>query len=521
RGWGRSRLQQGKGPWVGGRASRGLASPSQWFTHWPCFGLTQYGRSYVQSVETAMRKLWLTFAPVADKTAAYFHISMDTINWLSLVYLLISIPFGLVATWILDTVGLKCAVILSAWLNMAGSVIRTFSVISFLSLGSLTYTYLFIGQCLCALAQPLVIFSPTKLAALWFPDHQRATANMISSMSNPLGILIANLLSPALVSEEKDIPLMLGLYAIPAVTACILATVGVHDRVPPTPPSASATHSTSQPFFTGLKMLLRNKPYVILMVCFGAGIGMFTCFSALLEQILCVRGYSNFFAGLNGALFTVFGLLGAFLLGLYVDKTRKFIESTKVCFCLTALASIAFAVVSFVNQAVPLALISSLFGFFGFSIYPVAMELAVECSFPVGEGTSTGLIFVSSQIQGVILMLLLQALTVQISAAPFSTCDIEEGGALDWTVSTLGMAGACSVVACFYVIFFHTDYKRLHAEAQALLGSSRGKGQSSVGTCLRPVMVTQGAIHPLGVETNAQCPGLLQGGVTKTLPVEN
>ncbi|KAH1169079.1 hypothetical protein KIL84_013669 [Mauremys mutica] len=325
--------------------------------------------------------LWLTFAPVADKTAAYFHISMDTINWLSLVYLLISIPFGLVATWILDTVGLKCAVILSAWLNMVGSVIRTFSVIRFLSLGSLTYTYLFIGQCLCALAQPLVIFSPTKLAALWFPDHQRATANMISSMSNPLGILIANLLSPALVSEGKDIPLM-------------------------------------------------------------------------------------FFAGLNGALFTVFGLLGAFLLGLYVDKTRQFIESTKVCFCLTALASIAFAVMSrFRNQAVPLALISSLFGFFGFSIYPVAMELAVECSFPVGEGTSTGLIFVSSQIQGVILMLLLQALTVQISAAPFSTCDIEEGGALDWTVSTLVMAGACSVVACFYVIFFHTDYKRLHAEA--------------------------------------------------------
>uniref|UniRef100_A0A8C8RI95 Solute carrier family 49 member 3 n=1 Tax=Pelusios castaneus TaxID=367368 RepID=A0A8C8RI95_9SAUR len=410
--------------------------------------------------------LWLTFAPVADKSASHFHISLDTINWLSLVYLLISIPFGLVATWILDTVGLKSAVILSAWLNMVGSIIRAFSVISFLSLGALNYTYLFIGQCLCALAQPLVIFSPTKLAALWFPDHQRATANMISSMSNPLGILIANLLSPSLVSEEKDIPLMLGVYAIPAVIACILATVGVHDKVPPTPPSASATNSTSEPFFTGLKMLLRNKPYVILMICFGAGIGLFTCFSALLEQILCVMGYSNFFAGLNGALFTVSGLLGAFLLGLYVDKTKQFIESTKICFSLTALASIAFATVSrFRNQTVPLALISSLFGFFGFSIYPVSMELAVECSYPVGEGTSTGLVFVSGQIQGIILMLTLQALTVRTSEAPFSTCDIEGGGALDWTISTLVMAGACSVVACFYVIFFHTSYKRLHAEA--------------------------------------------------------
>ncbi|KAH1168704.1 hypothetical protein KIL84_013294 [Mauremys mutica] len=43
----------------------------------------------------------------------------------------------------------------------------------------------------------------------------------------------------------------------------------------------------------------------------------------------------------------------------------------------------------------------------------------------------------------------------------------------------------------------------------------RGKGQSSVGTCLRPVIVTQGAMHPSGVETNAQCPGLVQGGVIK------
>ncbi|XP_032062341.1 solute carrier family 49 member A3 isoform X1 [Aythya fuligula] len=412
--------------------------------------------------------LWLTFAPVADKIAAYFHISLEMVNWLSIVYLLISIPFGLVATWVLDSVGLRCAVILSAGLNMTGSIIRTFSVMKFMSLGSQNYWYLFAGQCLCALAQPLVIFSPTKLAALWFPDHQRATANMISSMSNPLGILIANVLSPILVPEGKHIPLMLGVYAIPAVTACALAAVGIHEKVPPTPPSASATNSTSQPFLTGLKMLLRNKPYIILAVCFGGGIGMFTCFSALLEQILCEKGYSNVFAGLNGALFTVFGLLGAFLLGLYVDRTRNFIESTKICFCLSALASIVFAVASrFRGQAIALAIASSVFGFFGFAMYPIAMELAVECSYPVGEGTSTGLIFVASQIEGVILMILLQALTVRVSEDPSSTCALDQDGALDWTTPVLVLAGLCSAMACFYVIFFHTDYKRLNAETNS------------------------------------------------------
>ncbi|XP_042309268.1 solute carrier family 49 member A3 isoform X1 [Sceloporus undulatus] len=409
--------------------------------------------------------LWLTFAPVADKTAEYFHTTMDVVNWLSLVYLVISVPVGLLAIWILDTIGLKCAILLCAWLNMIGSIIRIFSVVSFLSLGSLNIVYLLIGQCLCAVAQPLIIFSPTKLAALWFPEHQRATANMVGSMSNPLGILIANLLSPALVKEGKDIPLMLGVYAGPAVFACVLATLGVHDKVPPTPPSASASHSNAPSFSGGLKMLMRNVPYIILTLCLGGGIAIFTCYSALLEQVLCVNGYSDFFSGVSGALFTVSGLIGAFFLGLYVDRTKKFTEATKICLCLTALASIAFAVVSQLrNQTYALAAISSLFGLFGFAVYPVAMELAVECSYPVGEGTVSGLIFVTSQLLGVLFMLLFQSLAVEKKNAPFSTCTADQGGALDWSNAILVMAGLCSMAACFFVVAFHTNYKRIYAE---------------------------------------------------------
>lgn len=31
----------------------------------------------------------------------------------------------------------------------------------------------------------------------------------------------------------------------------------------------------------------------------------------------------------------------------------------------------------------------------------------------------------------------------------------------------LVLAGLCSAMACFYIIFFHTDYKRLHAETNS------------------------------------------------------
>lgn len=46
------------------------------------------------------------------------------------------------------------------------------------------------------------------------------------------------------------------------------------------------------------------------------------------------------------------------------------------------------------GQTLALAAICSLLGLFGFSVAPIAMELAVECSFPVGEGAAAGLVIV-------------------------------------------------------------------------------------------------------------------------------
>ncbi|XP_040345984.1 solute carrier family 49 member A3 isoform X4 [Herpailurus yagouaroundi] len=359
--------------------------------------------------------LWLSFAPVADMIAHHFLLSTEQINWLSRVYLVASIPSGVVAIWVLDSVGLRWATIVCAWLNFVGSVFRTLPFM----VGGIQDPFAFLmgGQSLCALAQTLVIFSPAKLAALWFPEHQRATANMIGTMSNPLGILVANLLSPALVKKEEDIPMMLGIYIIPAGITCLLATTCLLESVPPTPPSARAIHSTSEKFLDGLKLLSCNRAYVVLAVCFGGGIGIFSSFSALLEQVLCVRGYSNEFIGLCGALFIVFGVLGALVLSLYVDRTKLFTEAVKIGFCLTSVVCVAFALVSQLQgQTLALAAICSLLGLFGFAVAPIAMELAVECSFPVGEGAAAGLIF---------------------------------------------------VLGCFLVLFFHTPYRRLQAEASA------------------------------------------------------
>ncbi|XP_043915041.1 solute carrier family 49 member A3 isoform X2 [Protopterus annectens] len=415
-------------------------------------------------LNTSNALLWLSFAPVADQISQYFHISLDKINWLSLVYLIVGVPFGLCTTWMLDFCGLRTCLILSAWLNMLGSIIRFFSVLLVDRSEVITFILLMIGQTLCALAQPLVLFAPTKVAALWFPENQRTTANMLASVANPFGIMLANLLSPIIVTDKSYIPLMLGIYSIPATLACILATAGIREKAPPTPPSASALSSTSEPFWTGMKMLFQNRAYVLLMCCFGVGCGIFTAFSTLLEQILCVRGHSNFFIGLCGALFIALGMVGAALFGVYVDKTKRFMEVVKINFCLTALASIGFALVSRMTRSTTaeglVVVVCALFGLFGISIYPVCMELAVECSYPVGEATSAGLLFVSGQVQGIVFIVLLQVLAKPLSEVDFSKCLTSLDAPKDWMMKQAHIPSAAAPVV--RVIISHC-LKNLHS----------------------------------------------------------
>lgn len=133
--------------------------------------------------------------------------------------------------------------ILGSWLNMVGSVLRFVGVLSSLPENSM-FPVVMAGQTLCSLAQPLVIFSPTKLAALWFPEHQRTTANMIASMckspldclavfitlavyisntnisflANPLGLFFVDIFSPMILSRTNSI-FMLVRYQL-FVTEC-------------------------------------------------------------------------------------------------------------------------------------------------------------------------------------------------------------------------------------------------------------------------------------------------------------
>jgi len=416
---------------------------------------------FILNASNAM--IWLSFAPVADLTASYYQKTLDDINWLSIVYLLCYLLFGLVAVWILDVLGLRTGILLGAWLNAVGAAVRMLSGFHFVP-QNMKFFVVMGGQTLSALAQPFLLGSPTKLAALWFGANERATANMVASLSNPMGVMVANALAPVIVNKDSDIPYMLEMFSIPAFLGVVMTTFGVCSSIPPTPPTASA-ESKSEPFFAGLKKVVQNKPYLVLMVTFGTGIGLFTCLQTLLEQIICPHGYSDDLAGIAGSVLIAAGLVGGGLAGVYIDKTKKFKETAKIAYGLAAVSCCLLTVVtSFSGHPILVVATCGLFGFFAFALMPVCLEVGVECTYPVAEATSAGLQWMAGQATGVVFILVCQALEFPNNFPNAKCKDIPDGKVPNLQYAMYFMMGAAVAMAFLIIGAFYPLYKRLDME---------------------------------------------------------
>jgi len=83
--------------------------------------------------------------------------------------------------------------------------------------------------CTCALPRVHVQGCPTLLAASWFGENERATANTIASVANPLGIAIGSVLSPILADDGKQMKTMM--YVLSRLPVCTRGCVRVRVRV--------------------------------------------------------------------------------------------------------------------------------------------------------------------------------------------------------------------------------------------------------------------------------------------------
>ncbi|PAA46332.1 hypothetical protein BOX15_Mlig003841g5, partial [Macrostomum lignano] len=412
--------------------------------------------------------LWITYSAIADYTQLFYNVTADGVNWLALVYPLASLVFGLPTAYCLDRLGVRTGLLIGAIFSASGGAMRYASAI----LAQPSFSLALAGQITAAIAQPFFMFSPTAVASE-FPVSQRATANTLGSMSNPLGILLTNILSPLLVKSKTDLPLVSLVYFIAAAAALLFSVVtSIFTRQAPAPgvagselhQSAAAQHLT---FWLSIRACLTNRAFGLLLLAVGAGMGLFTALSALLEQILCPYGYSDQFAGICGAVLIGAGLVGAGVAGAVADYTKRFITLSKVSFSLAAATSAAFAaLIGRPNSHAAVVSSIAAFGAFGFAFYPIALELGVEATHPVGEAVSTGLLVLAGQLASVVLMVAGQVLATPTATTALTACAVPPP--MDYSLACLVFAGMAAVLAILYTLMFNTDYKRQEAEKRQL-----------------------------------------------------
>ena len=170
----------------------------------------------------------------------------------------------------------------------------------------------------------------TKVAARWFPIQERATASGLGSLAMYLGIVVGLALTPYL-TIQSGIGGMLVIYGIVAVIAAVVFFALARER-PPTPPCPPGQEERSL-VFDGLKQTLRKGNFVLLMLIFFVGLGVFNAVTTWIEDIVRPRGFSITQAGIIGGLMIVGGIIGALVLPSLSDRYRK-----RVPFMLLALA---------------------------------------------------------------------------------------------------------------------------------------------------------------------------------------
>jgi cyanate permease len=334
---------------------------------------------------------WITFAPITGVAAQYYGVSDLSIGLLSMSFMLVFIFVSIPASWVIDTYGFRVGVGIGAVLTGVFGLLR--------GLGGQNYTLVLIAQIGIAVGQPFILNALTKVAARWFPLPERATAAGLGSLAMYLGIVLGMALTPILVLRS-DIVTMLTIYGIVAALAGILFLVFSRER-PPTPASPPGMDERSL-VFDGLKSMLTLRDFILLMVIFFFGLGVFNSVTTWIEDILRPRGFTIVQAGVVGGLMVFAGILGAVILPLLSDHYRR-----RVPFIILAIgASILGLVGVTLATSYPLLLLSAfVMGFFLLSAGPIGFQYGAEITYPAPEGTSNGLLLLMGQISGIIFIL--------------------------------------------------------------------------------------------------------------------
>jgi MFS family permease len=331
--------------------------------------------------------LWITFAPITGDATKYYGVSDLRIGILSMCFMIVYIVVSIPASWVIDKFGIRIGVGIGAAFTGIFGLVRGFA--------GTDYNWLLIAQIGIAIGQPFILNAITKLAARWFPMEERATAAGLGTLAMYLGILLGMTLTPYLIIGS-GIGGMLYIYGIVSIFTSVVFIILIKEG-PPTAPCLPEQEERSL-VYDGFKQTLRTKDFIILMIIFFIGLGVFNAVTTWIEDILRPRGFTATQAGITGGLMIVGGIIGALFIPILSDKYKK-----RTPFIIIALigATLGLTGITFATTYWLLLTSGAVLGFFLLSSGPIGFQYGAEITYPASEGTSNGMLLMMGQVSGI------------------------------------------------------------------------------------------------------------------------
>jgi sugar porter (SP) family MFS transporter len=368
----------------------------------------------LQSITNA--SLWISFAPIAEpESTLYFGVDSTAINMLSIVFMLLYLPGSALASYISSKYGLRAVLVSAGCANLLSGLVRYLSCFLPATSGTVRprYAVLLVGQCIGAMAQPFITNIPAKLAGAWFSASERELATVIAALSNPIGNALGQVLptifvrstvaKPAAAVDIEGMDALLFAEMAMSGVAAVWVFLAFKDA-PPSPPSHSASERASlrsehaevrreealKEVQQEVCALLQDREFMKLVLGFGVGLGLFNAMLTLVNQLVRPAGYSSDDAGLFGATLIGCGVLGAAGVGVFMDATHAYRLTLKSGF-IACLISVCFMLAMLrPHNTTALTVAFGVMGLTMMPLYPVTLEAAVECTYPIAEENSSG-----------------------------------------------------------------------------------------------------------------------------------
>lgn len=358
---------------------------------------------------------WITFAVISIDFTRYFEISniLNSLNTNSyaLAYLLFNFPI----CYIIENRSLYVSTNISNYLLILGSFFKAWTENSLF--------FCFLGQFLCATAQPFLFNLNTKIVSTWCRAETRLFYNGLLYIFNTFGMILGFYL-PVFIfkseysSREEWLNDFNFYIKIPCYLSSAVGLLGcfLFKEKPDNPPSLTElmriendensqtqTEKINKSIMADILKLFKNKQFIILLIYFSVFVGFFTFFYSIVNDIFEKYHFEDKdLANKVSGLANFAGILGNLSFTIFASNTRKVKLLLIIINILFFINFLGFTLLLSLNVKSEWVYYITFFIIGGLNTpaFVLSIDLSCEICYPINDTTIVGILFVVSQIVG-------------------------------------------------------------------------------------------------------------------------